>query len=164
MLLLQLYISQSNNQAATSDVVTTALTSLIMSQRFLVRKDGKPRHVFLWLLGTSSVANKARFLACPVGLGLHLEPSKCQAAMKWWLGMDTLGTLKWWLGMDTLGTLKWWLGMDTLGTLKWWFGMDTLGTLKWWLGMDTRHNHNQLRDVFAEVAALILPGCQDWNG
>ena len=61
--------------------------------------------MFHSLLGAPSIANKAHHLLAvsdphtvswisvvpSVNLGLHLDPSEFQAAIKWWLGMDTSG-------------------------------------------------------------------------
>ena len=59
-------------------------------------------HLFNLLLGNSSPADRARLLSVSSphaaswisvipseGLGLHLEPSEFQVAIKWWLGLDT---------------------------------------------------------------------------
>eukprot|EP00731_Ephydatia_muelleri_P029714 Em0021g237a len=59
-------------------------------------------HLFQSVLTTSSPANKARLLSASaphasswisvvpsVGLGLHLDPAEFQAAVKWWLGMNS---------------------------------------------------------------------------
>ena len=58
-------------------------------------------HLFKVLLDTSSIADKARLLSVSSphagswlsvtpskGLGLHLDPSQFQVAIKWWLGLD----------------------------------------------------------------------------
>ena len=60
--------------------------------------------LFISLLNSSSVPNKARLLSTSAphagswqsvvpspGLGLHLEPNECQMIIKWWLGLDTSG-------------------------------------------------------------------------
>ena len=57
--------------------------------------------MFHSLLRASSIANKARLFAVSaphsafcdpsVSLGLQLDPSEFQVAIKWWLGMDTSG-------------------------------------------------------------------------
>ena len=60
--------------------------------------------MFHSLLRASSIANIAHLLAVSaphaaswisvvpsVSLGLHLDPSEFQVAIKWWLGMDTPG-------------------------------------------------------------------------
>ena len=61
-------------------------------------------HLFNVLLEQSSPADRARLLSVSSphatswvsvipseGLGLHLQPSEFQVAVKWWLGLDTSG-------------------------------------------------------------------------
>ena len=61
-------------------------------------------HLFNVLLEQSSAADRARLLSVSSphaaswvsvipseGLGLHLQPSEFQVAIKWWLGLDTSG-------------------------------------------------------------------------
>ena len=93
-------VSQFNNQVATSDAVTIeSLTANPVSQRVLSGK--LESHMFCSLLEASSIANKAGLLAVSaphaaswiavvpsVSLGLHLDPSEFQVAIKWWLGME----------------------------------------------------------------------------
>ena len=79
--------------------------------------------MFRSLLGASSISNKAHLLAVSaphaaswisvvpsVSLGLHLDPSEFQVAIKWWLGMDTSGgslcSLCPEVTLDPLGTMQ----------------------------------------------------------
>ena len=102
--------------------------------------------MFHSLLGASFIANKARLLAVSaphaaswisvvpsVSLGLHLDPSEFQVAIKWWLGMDTSG--------GSLCSLCPEVALDPLGH-------DTVSCKR---GGDAVIWHNLLRDVFAEA-------------
>ena len=61
-------------------------------------------HLFNSLLGDSSMADRARLLSVSAphvmsrlsvipspALGLHLDLTKLQASIRWWLGLDTSG-------------------------------------------------------------------------
>ena len=116
-----------------------------MSQRILLGK--LENQNFHSLLGAPSIANKARLLAVSaphaaswisvvpsVSLGLHLDPSEFQVAVKWWHGMDISG-----------GSLCSLCPEVTL--------LDHLGhhAVSCKRGGDAVIRHNQLRDVVAEA-------------
>ena len=87
-------VAKLNSQVSTSDLVTIeSLTANPVSQRVLSGKLGN--QMFHSLLRASSIANKARLLAVSaphvaswisvvpsVSLGLHLDPSEFQVAIK----------------------------------------------------------------------------------
>ena len=90
-----------NSLVPTSDAVCVedVLTSPL-HQKMLSTKVNN--HLFNLLLGNSFPADRARLLSVSSphaaswisvipskGLGLHLEPSEFQVAIKWWLGLDT---------------------------------------------------------------------------
>eukprot|EP00731_Ephydatia_muelleri_P011645 Em0006g539a len=103
-------------------------------------------HQFNNILIISSVADKARLLSVSSphaaswltvvpseGLGLHLEPSVFQVAVKWWLGLDTSN--------GSLCALCPNNALDPLGHLA-----TTCNK-----GGDVVTRHNQLRNVLAET-------------
>ena len=103
-------------------------------------------HQFNNILTISSVADKARLLSVSSphaaswltvvpseGLGLHLEPSVFQVAVKWWLGLDTSN--------GSLCALCPNNALDPLG--------HHATTCK--KGGDVVTRHNQLRNVLAET-------------
>ena len=94
-------IHNNNNN---NDVVTveSVLAFPSIPQRELSRR--LDDQLFISLLNSSSVPNKARLLSVSAphagswqsvvpspSLGLHLEPNECQMVFKWWLGLDTSG-------------------------------------------------------------------------
>ena len=94
-------IEAFNSFVPTSDAVCVedVLTSPLHQKMLSTKVDN---HLFNLLLGNSSPADRARLLSVSSphaaswisvipseGLGLHLEPSEFQVAIKWWLGLDT---------------------------------------------------------------------------
>ena len=92
-----------NSLVPSSEVISieNVLTSPI-HQKVLSNKIDN--HLFNVLLEQSSPADRARLLSVSFphaaswvsvvpseGLGLHLQPSEFQVAIKWWLGLDTSG-------------------------------------------------------------------------
>ena len=97
-------IALFNSRVSQLDVVTveSVLAFPSIPQRELSRR--LDDQLFISLLNSSSVPNKARLLSVSAphagswqsvvpspGLGLHLEPNECQMVFKWWLGLDTSG-------------------------------------------------------------------------
>ena len=97
-------IALFNSRVSQPDVVTveSVLAFPSIPQRELSRR--LDDQLFISLLNSSSVPNKARLLSVSAphagswqsvvpspGLGLHLEPNECQMVFKWWLGLDTSG-------------------------------------------------------------------------
>ena len=89
-----------NSLVSPADVVSVELLlTTPVSQKSLSGK--LDDHVFNLLLNSSSVADKARLLSVSSphaaswlsvvpseSLGLHMDPSVFQVAIKWWLGLD----------------------------------------------------------------------------
>ena len=96
-------LAKFDSQVSISNLVTIeSLTANPVSQRVLSGK--LDSQMFCSLLGAYSIAYKAHLLAVSaphaaswisvvpsVSLGLHLNPSEFQVAIKWWHGMDTSG-------------------------------------------------------------------------
>ena len=112
-------------------------------------------HLFKVLLDMSSIADKARLLSVSSphagswlsvtpseGLGLHLDPSQFQVAIKWWLGLD--------LSYGSCCPLCPEIALDPLG--------HHAVTCK--RGGDVVSRHNKLRDVLAESCRRAHLGVQ----
>ena len=97
MLLIINTVPQFNNQVATSDVVIIESLTNPVSQ-----ESCQESWKVTCFIPASCIANKAHIQAVSaphtafwitmvpsVSLGLHLDPSEFQVAIKWWLGMDT---------------------------------------------------------------------------
>ena len=107
----------------------------------------------------SSIADKARLLSVSSphagswlsvtpseGLGLHLDPSQFQVAIKWWLGLD--------LSYGSCCPLCPEIALDPLG--------HHAVTCK--RGGDVVSHHNKLRDVLAESCWQADLGVQEEMG
>ena len=112
-------------------------------------------HLFKVVLNMSSIADKAHLLSVSSphagswlsvtpseGLGLHLDPSQLQVAIKWWLGLD--------LSYGSCCPLCPEIALDPLG--------HHAVTCK--RGGDVVSRHNKLRDVLAESCRRAHLGVQ----
>eukprot|EP00731_Ephydatia_muelleri_P020871 Em0013g598a len=112
-------------------------------------------YLFKVLLDMSSIADKARLLSVSSphaglwlsvspseGLGLHLDPSQFQVAIKWWLGLD--------LSYGSCCPLCPEIALDPLG--------QHAVTCK--RGGDVVSRHNKLRDILAESCRRAHLGIQ----
>ena len=143
-------ISKFNALVSPSEVtaVESALSSPL-SQHALSKK--LDDHLFQSVLMTSSPANKARLLSASaphasswisvvpsVGLGLHLDPAEFQAAVKWWLGMNS-----------SVGPVCPFGPNITLDPL----GHHTVSCRH---GNDVVIRHNHLRNIFTEFSNPLI--------
>ena len=126
--------------------LNTECVDITLQPKDAIHKSGQPP--FQSALGNSSPADRARLLSVSSphaaswisvipseGLGLHLEPSEFQVAIKWWLGIDTSsGAMCALCPGSVLGPLG--LGHHTLTCKR---------------GGDVVSRHNKLRDTLAEA-------------
>ena len=145
--------NNNNNKLPPSEAIN--LEALLLTSVTKSLSSKLDDHLFKVLLDMSSIADKARLLSVSSphagswlsvtpseGLGLHLDPSQFQVAIKWWLGLD--------LSYGSCCPLCPEIALDPLG--------HHAVTCK--RGGDVVSRHNKLRDVLAESCRRAHLGVQ----